>query len=182
MSAIAPDRQEPRFPVIREAVAAFAGKTELRDAVTRLLASGFKPADLSVLATHDSLEVAGGVPGYRGTPGSTLLSGLTDEVNFLGPLTVAGIVLLSGGPVAAAIGALVAAGLGGAAVKELLHRYAANQHSAEFAAALQSGAVLPWVRVADPQLEAAAVRILEEAGGRHAHMHARTAQTEEAGR
>src|SRR5260221_4107614 len=59
MSAIATDRQEPRFPVIREAVAAFAGKTELRDAVTRLLASGFKPADLSVLATHDSLEVAG---------------------------------------------------------------------------------------------------------------------------
>src|SRR5258708_35798098 len=69
MSAIATDRQEPRFPVIREAVAAFAGKTELRDAVTRLLASGFKPADLSVLATHDSLEVAGGGGGRGGRPG-----------------------------------------------------------------------------------------------------------------
>lgn len=181
MSATAADPQEPRFPVIREAVAAFAGKTELRDAVTRLLAGGFKPADLSVLATHDSLEVAGGLPGYQGRPGSTLLSGLTDEVNFLGPLTVAGIVLLSGGPVAAAIGALVAAGLGGAAVKELLDRYSANQHSAEFAAALQSGAVLLWVRVDDPELEATAVRILEEAGGRHAHMHARTAKPEEVG-
>ncbi len=172
MSAIATDPQEPRFPVIREAVAAFAGKTELRDAVARLLADGFKPADLSVLATRDSLEVAGNVPGYRGTPGGMLLSGLTDEVNFLGPLTVAGIVMLSGGPVAAAIGALVAAGLGGAAVEELLVRYAANQHSAEFAAALQSGAVLLWARVDDPELEATAVRILEEAGGRHAHMHA----------
>src|SRR5260370_7644386 len=74
MPAIAPDRQEPRFPVIREAVAAFAGKTELRDAVTRLLASGFKPADLSGLATHDSLEVAGRGPGPcpppRGAPPS----------------------------------------------------------------------------------------------------------------
>lgn len=181
MSAMAADPQD-RFPVIREAVAAFPGKAELRDAVTRLLAGGFKPADLSVLATHDSLEVAGDMPGYRGSPGSTVLSGLTDEVNFIGPLTVAGIVLLSGGPVAAAIGALVAAGLGGAAVKEVLDRYAANQHSAEFAAALQSGAVLLWVRVDDPELEASAVRMLEEAGGRHAHMHARTVKPEELGR
>jgi hypothetical protein len=179
MSATATDTPDQRFPVIREAVAAFPGKAELRDAVTRLLAGGFKPTDLSVLATHDSLEVAGGVPGYSGKPGSTLLSGLTDEVNFLGPLTVAGIVLLSGGPVAAAIGALVAAGLGGAAVKELLDRYAANQHSAEFAAALQSGAVLLWARVDDPELEASAIRLLEEAGGRHAHMHARTAKAAE---
>jgi hypothetical protein len=183
MSAMATDPQEPRFPVIREAVAAFSSKSELRDAVSRLLAGGFKPADLSVLATHDSLEVAGDVPGYRGGPGASLLSGLTDEVNFLGPLTVAGIVLLSGGPVAAAIGALVAAGLGGAAVKELLDRYAANQHSAEFAEALRSGAVLLWARVDDPELEASAVRMLEEAGGRHAHMHARTlAKPEEVGR
>ncbi|HKW54709.1 MAG TPA: hypothetical protein VJO12_13535 [Stellaceae bacterium] len=176
------DLPDQRFPVIREAVAAFPGKAELRDAVTRLLAHGFKPVDLSVLATHDSLEVAGDVPGYRGRPGGTLLSGLTDEVNFLGPLTVAGIVLLSGGPVAAAIGALVAAGLGGAAVKELLDRYTANQHSAEFAAALQSGAVLLWARVDDPELEASAIRLLEEAGGRHAHMHARAAKAEDVAR
>ena len=154
MSAMATDPQESRFPVIREAVASFAGKAELRDAVARLLAAGFEPADLSVLASHDSLEVAGGMPGYRGTPGRPCCPGLTDEVNFLGPLTVAGIVLLSGGPIAAAIGALVAAGLGGAAVKELLDRYTANQHSAEFAAALQAGAVLLWVRVDDPELEA----------------------------
>ena len=120
------------------------------------------------------------MPGYRGSPGTTLLSGLTEEVNFLGPLTVAGIVLLSGGPIAAAIGALVAAGLGGAAVKELLDRYSANQHSAEFAAALQKGAVLLWARVDDPELEATAVRLLEEAGGSHAHMHARSTSPEEA--
>jgi hypothetical protein len=182
MSGMPADPQEPRFPVIREAVAAFPGKAELRDAVARVLAAGFKPADLSVLATHDSLEVAGGMPGYRGTPGASLLAGLTEEVNFIAPLTVAGFVLVSGGAVAVALGALVAAGLGGAAVKELLDRYAANQHSAEFAAALESGAVLLWVRVDDPTLEASAVRLLEEAGGRHAHMHARTVTPEEGSR
>lgn len=164
---------KPTASVVREAAASFADKEHMRQAVARLLAAGFKPADLSVLASHESLEVAGGVPGYEGTPGASLLAGLTDEVNFLAPLTIAGIVLLSGGPVAAAIAALVGAGFGGAAVKELLDYLTANRHSAEFAAALAAGAVLLWVRVDDTAREALAVQVLSEAGGRHAHIHAR---------
>lgn len=170
------DTPKQRFPVVREAVASFATKEQFRDATARLLAAGFKPTDLSVLATHDSLEVAGEVPGYPGGPNTSLTAGLTDEVRYLGPLTVAGIVLVSGGPVAAAIAALVGAGIGGAAIKELLDYYTANKHSAEFAAALNAGAVLLWVRVADPELEAVAVRLLEEAGGRHVHVHGRVEQ------
>jgi hypothetical protein len=169
------DKKDERFPVIREAVASFATRDQFREAVKRLLAAGFAPADLSVLASHDSLEVAGKVAGYAGAPGESLLAGLTDEVNFLGPLTVAGIVLLSGGPVAAAIAALVGAGLGGVAIKEVLDRYTANRHSAAFAAALEAGAVLLWVRCADPELEAVAARILDEAGGRNVHIHGRKA-------
>ena len=95
-------------------------------------------------------------------------------MNFLAPLTIAGIVFLSGGPVAAALGALVAAGFGGAALKELIDRYAANDHRADFVAALKAGAVLLWVRVDDPELEATAVRLLEDAGGRRAHVNARS--------
>jgi hypothetical protein len=169
------DAKDDRFPVIREAVASFATREQFRDAVKQLLAAGFAPADLSVLASHDLLEVAGNVAGYPGAPGEYLFAGLTDEVNFLGPLTVAGIVLLSGGPIAAALAALVGAGLGGAAIKELLDRYTANRHSAAFAAALGAGAVLLWVRVADPALEAVATRILTEAGGRTTHIHTRKA-------
>jgi hypothetical protein len=165
----------PPLRVDREAVASFADKAQLRAAVARLLATGFKPADISVLATHDSLEVAGGVPGYPGTPGQSLLAGLTDEVSFLAPLTVAGIVLLSGGPVAEALAAVIGAGLGGVAIKEVLDYSIANRHSAAFAAALKAGAVLLWVRVDDPALEATAVRLLGEAGGSNVHMHARKA-------
>lgn len=161
------------FPVVREAVASFADKEQMRRAVGQLLAAGFAPDAVSVLATHDSLEVAGGVPGYRGKPGGSVLAGLTDEVSFIAPLTLAGFVLISGGPVAVALAALVGAGLGGAALKELLDYVIANRHSSEFAAALEAGAVLLWVRVEDPELEATAVRILEEAGGRRAHMNAR---------
>jgi hypothetical protein len=173
--------ETPRLEIIREAVASFATKEQFRDAMARLLAHGFNPSDLSVLATHESLEVAGDVPGYPGKPGQALTAGLTDEVNFIGPLTVAGIVLLSGGPVAVAIAALVGAGLGGAAIKEILDQYAANRHSSEFAAALKAGAVLLWVRVDDPALEAPAVRLLTEAGGRHAHIHARQVKPTEKG-
>ncbi|HXZ02108.1 MAG TPA: hypothetical protein VEI03_19095 [Stellaceae bacterium] len=164
---------QPSSAVIREAVASFADKAALRRAVAALLDAGFKPADLSVLASHDSLEVAGELPGYPGKPGASLFAGLTDEVGYLAPLTVAGIVLLSTGPVGATIAAVIAAGLGGAALKEVLDRIAANEHSAAFAAALNAGAVLLWVRVDDPRSEAAALRLLAEAGGEAAHLHAR---------
>ncbi len=89
--------------------------------------------------------------------------------------------LLSGGPIAATVAALVGAGLGGAALKEILDDYTAPPHRDEFAAALNAGAVLLWVRCADPDLEARALRILEELGGRHVHIHARPDRTEEAG-
>ena len=171
---MAETQDKPPSRVIREAVASFADKQQLRRAVALLLASGFKPADLSVLGTHDSLEVAGDVPGYRGKPRSALLAGLTDEAILIAPLTVAGFTLLSSGSVAIALAALVSAGLGGTAVKELLDYVAANRHSSAFAAALHAGAVLLWARVDDPELEAPAVKILEEAGGQNAHMHART--------
>jgi hypothetical protein len=162
------ETREPLI-VVREAMASFATRDQFRDAVRRVLAAGFTPADLSVLASHDSIEVAG----FPAAPGRNLLAGLTDEVNFLAPLTLAGFVLVSGGPVAAAIAALVGAGLGGAAILEVLDRYTANRHSAEFAAALQAGAVLLWVRCADTALEATAARLLEEAGGHHVHVNAR---------
>jgi len=165
--------QKPPFPVIREAVAAFADRDSLRAAVAALLEAEFKPTDLSVLATHESLELAGEVPAYPGKPKETLLAGLTDEASFLMPLTIAGITFLSGGPVAAVLAALAAAGLGGVALKEVLDRVIANHHSAAVAQAIRAGSLLLWVRVDDPELEAPAVRLLEEAGGRNAHINAR---------
>ena len=55
---------------------------------------------------------------------------LADEIKYIGPLvTVAGIVVLSGGPMAAGIAALVAAGLGGAALKEILDDELTTSHS-----------------------------------------------------
>ena len=164
-----------KFPIIREAVASFPDRAHFRRAVAALLAGGFESADISVLASHEPLSAA------DEKSGSLLAAGLTDEVNYIGPLTIAGIILLSGGPIAATLGAVVAAGLGGAALKEVFDRWTAAPHREDFEAALKAGAALLWVRCADPELELHATRILEESGGRHVHVHARAVQPEAAG-
>jgi|SRR5271166_1912804 len=160
------------FPVVREAVASFPDRAHFHRAVTELLAAGFTPTDLSVLASHDSLAVAGEPAAVRR---SLLPAGLSDEINYIGPLTLAGFIVLSGGPVAVALAALVGAGLGGAAIKELFDDFTAPAHSEDFQAALKAGAALLWVRCDDSDREAIALRILNDAGGHHVHIHGRPA-------
>jgi hypothetical protein len=155
---------------VREAVASFADREHFHVAVSALLAAGFAHADLSVLATHDSLSVAGEA---AGEPHELVPEALADEIKYIGPLTIAGIILISGGPIAAAVAALVGAGLGGAALKELFDDYTAPPHSAEFAAALAAGAVLLWARCENGEAEKRALRIMREAGGRNVHIHTR---------
>jgi hypothetical protein len=156
-----------QFPVIREAVASFPDREHFGNAVAALIVAGFEATDLSVLASHKPLAAA------DEKPGELVAAGLTDEIKYIAPLTVAGIVLISGGPIAATLAALIGAGLGGAALKELFDDYAAAPHREEFAAALSKGAALLWVRCADPALELRALRILDDAGGQHVHIHGR---------
>ena len=166
------------FPVIREAVASFPDREHFRNAISALLAAGFDRSDLSVLASHDSLAVADEA---AGTPKEILRAGLSDDLKYIAPLTVAGIIVLSGGPIAVVVAALVGAGLGGAALKELFDDYTAPRHSEDFAAALKAGAALLWVRCGDPDRELVATRVLEEAGGHHVHVHGRSPRSDERG-
>jgi hypothetical protein len=173
---IAVAESSPSFPVIREAVASFLDREHFHRAVSDLLAGGFDAADLSVLASHDSLAAAGEPPTHEP---KLLPAGLADEIKYIAPLTIAGIILLSSGPIAAGVAALVGAGLGGAALKELFDDYTAPRHAEDFEAALHAGAALLWVRCEDPERELAATRILEQAGGRHVHVHGRPQGTPE---
>src|SRR5256714_15679801 len=97
------------FPVLREAVASFADRAHFRRAVSSLLAAGFRHEDLSVLASHQPLAAAEGVPG------EFIAAGLSDELKYIAPLTAACLVLVAGGPITATVAALVPAGLGGGA-------------------------------------------------------------------
>ncbi len=164
------------FPVIREAVASFPDREHFRNAVSALLAAGFERSDLSVLASHAPLSAA-----EDDDTATAVAAGLSDEIKYIAPLTVAGIILLSGGPIAAVLAAAVGAGLGGAAIKEFLDDYTAAPHRDEFSRALEVGAALLWVRCADPEIELRALRILEEAGGQHVHIHGHPSEEEPSG-
>ena len=92
-------------------------------------------------------------PSPRTSGGELTAAGLTEELKYIAPLTVAGIVLISGGPIAATVAALVGAGLGGAALKEIFDDYTAPPHRDEFAAALQCrrGAAMGALRRPGPR-------------------------------
>ena len=162
-----------QFPVIREAVASFPDREHFKKAVSALLAGGFEASDLSVLASHEPLTAA------EENRGDLIAAGLSDEIKYIAPLTVAGIILLSGGAIAATVAALVGAGLGGAALKELFDDYTAPRHAEDFEAALRAGAALLWVRCEDSERELTATRILEEAGGQRVHVHGRSPRSAE---
>jgi hypothetical protein len=86
----------PSFPVIREAGASFPDREHFRSAVANLLATGFDMTDMSILASHGSLTAAH-EPGGPEPP--MLPAGLADEIKCIAPLTIAGIIVLSGGPI-----------------------------------------------------------------------------------
>ena len=168
------DATEPRpFPVIREAVASFPDREHFRRAVSALLAAGFDQTDLSVLASHQPLAVA------DDEPGKLIAAGIDRGTEIYRSA--------HRGRLCAAVGRTDRGDGRGAGRSRARRRgaegnfddYTAPPHRDEFAAALSAGAVLLWVRCADPDLEARALRILDELGGRHVHVHGRPERTED---
>jgi hypothetical protein len=158
------------LPFHREVVGIFSRRADFDSAVQKLRAAGFARTDISVLASHGSLDVTGPEPGWRDK-----LVALVGELKYEGPLVTAGLIAVAAGPVGAAIAGLIAVGVGGMALKELMAEITARPHAAEFARAVAAGGILLWVDVADAQREAAASAILTAAGGANVHTHERTA-------
>lgn len=155
----------------REIVALFRSRAEFDLAVSLLLSAGFGRADLSVLSSHESLDAAG----RPGKPRDEALTALLGELSYAFPLTTAGLIAIVGGPVAAPIAAVVAAGVGGAAVKEYLDEITATPHTEDFARALEAGGAILWVNVGtasqpDSASEDKARTLLARAGGTNIHV------------
>lgn len=166
---MADEQPESGAAMVSEVVGRFATREAFSAAVQELLRSGFEASDLSVLDTHESLSAAGS----PGQAWDEALSGLVGEIKYVGPITAAGLIAIAAGPVGAAISAAVAAGLTGAALGELLETVRATPHTESFARALETGAVLLWVRAEDPTREAAARAVLGRHGAQDIHLHRR---------
>lgn len=160
-----------------EVVGRFADRESFRGAVKALLKAGFERADLSVLDTHESLSAANSPSEVW----SEAMAGLIDEVNYVGPITAAGLIAIASGPVGALVSGAVGAGLAGYALADLLSDIRATPHTEAFARALKAGAVLLWVRAETPERQDEAARILERHGGADIHTHERYHVAEGAG-
>lgn len=160
---------DPHVPATREVVGTFSDRAHFEAAIDRLLNAGFSRADLSVLSSHDSLDVAA----HQGKPWKDVLTALVSEVKYEGPLVAAGLIALAAGPVGATIAGLVAAGIGGAAFKELLDEVSAIPDSDDFARALAAGSVILWVMVKDQLEEERAKAVLLDAEAQNVHVFER---------
>nr|WP_241911772.1 hypothetical protein [Telmatospirillum siberiense] len=160
----------PAKTMRREVVGAFAQRSDFDQAVSALLTAGFSRADLSVLASHDSLEAASA----DAKSWKSRLVGLLGELKYEGPLVTAGLIAIAAGEVGVVLAGLIAAGVGGAALKELLDEVTAQPHAAEFAAALAEGSILLWVEVPDAEGESRATALLTAAGGTNIHTNERS--------
>jgi hypothetical protein len=153
-------------PTIREVVGAFADRAHFQAAIARLTADGFTRSDISVLSSHNSLDAAQ----EEGKSWKDVMIAVAGDVKYEGPLVAAGLIALASGPVGAVLAGLLAAGIGGAAVKEVLDEVSAIPGSADFERALAAGAVILWVMVKDQLAEEKAKRALTETGASNVHV------------
>lgn len=163
------DQEDAGQTAAPEVVGRFADRKSFKTAVEELRAAGFERSDLSVLDTKESLSAS---ESARDAWAETL-SGLIGEVKYLGPLTAAGLIMIASGPVGAAVSGLVAAGITGLALRELLDDIKATPHTEEFARALEHGAVLLWVRAATGERQRIAREVLARHGAADVHLHLR---------
>ena len=154
----------------REVVGTFADREHFQAAIAALLKAGFARTDLSVLSSHESIDTA---TAQGGKSWMDALVALVGETKYEGPLVAAGLIALAAGPVGAAIAGLVAAGVGGVAVKELLDEVSALPDSEHVAKELAGGGVVLWVSISDAAAEERAKVILQGAGAQNLHVFER---------
>lgn len=159
-------------PARTEVVGRFADRVSFKAAVQDLRAHGFAHSDLSVLDTRESLSASE----TTGEAWAQTMSGLIGEVKYLGPLTTAGLIMIASGPLGATVSALVAAGITGVALRELLDDIQATPHTEAFARALEAGAVLLWARAETAERQREASEILTRHGAADVHLHLRETQ------
>ena len=160
----------------RELVAQFRDADGFKAAVEALLAAGFERTDLSMLGTHDSLEVAGDIAGYRRDPAGSMRAGLAGELGLVGSIALAGVLLLAAGPIGVAGAAIAAATAGALALRPFLGQLAESVHAEGFASAIESGHVLLWVRTRGAADVERANAALTAAGGTNLTRLARPAR------
>lgn len=150
-----------------EVVGLFETRDAFDNGVAALLDAGIDRSDLSVLASHAPLASLGKRPA---PPRDDALTALTGELTYLFPLTTAGLLAIVGGPITAELAALVAAGVGGLAVKDYIAEVTSHPETRDFTRALEEGGVILWVRIPDEAAGKAVADLLEQSNAKNVHI------------
>lgn len=154
-------------PKTREIVGILPDRTSFKKTVDALLATQFAHSDLSVLSSHQSIEIAE-------PPEKTwkeILTALVGEMKYEGPIVASGAILLAGGATAAAAAGLIGAAVGGIALKELFDEVTSSPDTEDFTRSVEAGSIILWVHAETPDHEVKASEILEAHGARNVHLH-----------
>ena len=154
---------------VTEVVGLFGNRAGFEAAVAALLAAGFERADLSVLASHESLDAAG----RPAKPWRDVLTALVGDLKYEGPLVASGLIFLAGGPVTSTLAAVAGAAVGGMAAKEFLEEVTAQPHTDDFARSLEAGGVILWACAETDARREQATAILIAHGGQNVHVSER---------
>jgi hypothetical protein len=147
----------------KEILAQFATRATFEQAVAGLLGAGFERTDLSVLASHDSLEIAGDIGGYRPASGRGVSAALEEQLPWIAPFVMAGAILVAAGPIGIAVAGVAGAAAGAIALRPVFDAAMGDVHAERFSQAVADGRILLWVRVTTPSQVAAAEDLLKGA-------------------
>jgi hypothetical protein len=175
---------------VREAVAVFDEVDELDAAVEDLLEAGFKKAEMSLLASEESVKKKLGhryerVEEMEDEPDAPRIAyrtrasiGESDDViigtlTYLPTVLAAGTVVASEGVVAAAV---TGTAIAGALLGTVLTRWLDKHHAEQLQEQLEHGGLLLWVRTPDRDSERRAVTVLSRHSAHNIHIHQLPAQ------
>ncbi|MCK5296972.1 MAG: hypothetical protein KAJ75_08790 [Alphaproteobacteria bacterium] len=152
--------------ITREAVGVFSDKQKLENAIKALQEAGFEHSDLSILSSHETIDSLN-----PESETQNFLMSLFARTKYEMPLVASGLIAMTAGPTGAVIAALVAAGVGGIAVKRILDEITSTPDSDDFVRALEAGSLILWIAVKDLLKEGKAKKLLEKHGATNIHIH-----------
>jgi hypothetical protein len=188
-------KQENRMPAeqnapIREVVGIFHTSADLQAAIDELLNAGFDRAELSFLASADTVEEklghayqkASDIADDPETPRAAYVSteeiggaqgGLIGGLVYVGALVAAGAVVVSDGSLAATFAAAAVSGGAGGYIGSLLGRVLGHHHANHLQEQIDKGGLLLWVHARDADHESRSIAILQTYCGDNVHVHER---------
>jgi hypothetical protein len=174
--------------VIREAVGTFDSREAVENAIEDLLSNGFDRSQLSLLASHETVEEklrhpVSDVRTLEDDPRAPRTEPLErpDVGNVMGvavgppaafaALAAAGITAMTGGAFAGVAVAALAAGGGVAALGGLLAKSLHHDVAADFQQQVERGGILLWASLRGPEQEARALEVLRRHAAGDIHVH-----------